>query len=112
MDAVVGRRRDQGQPICQAIFDVGSKFEFSIGWNRNEMPLRIERMGGIRKKRIGNDLPVAGRQQPGTPHAASMPAPVSPPAAAMSARRNRGIRNGKPFPAWRVDNYRHIKKDC
>ena len=29
------------------------------------MPLCIERMGGIRKKRIGNNLPFAGRQQPG-----------------------------------------------
>jgi len=31
------------------------------------MPLRIERIGGIRKKRIDDDLPVAGRQQPGAP---------------------------------------------
>ena len=31
------------------------------------MPLRVERKGGIRKKRIGNDLPVAGRQQPRAP---------------------------------------------
>ena len=29
------------------------------------MPSRIERLGGIRKKRIDNDLPVAGRHQPG-----------------------------------------------
>ena len=29
------------------------------------MPLCIERMGGIRKKRIGNNLPFAGGQQPG-----------------------------------------------
>lgn len=30
------------------------------------MPLRIEGAGGIRKSRISNDLPFAGRQQPGT----------------------------------------------
>jgi hypothetical protein len=77
------------------------------------MPLRIERKGGIRKKRIGNDLPLAGRQQPRAPQAASMPAPMNPPAAAMSARVKRGIRNEKPLrPARRGDNYRHIKKDC
>ena len=42
LDAVVGRRGDQGQPICQAIFDIGSKLELLIGRTRNEMPLRIE----------------------------------------------------------------------
>src|ERR1700730_16626714 len=40
LDAVVGRRGDQGQPIRQAIFDVGSKFELSIGRNWNETPVR------------------------------------------------------------------------
>ena len=65
MDADVRRRSDQGQPIGQAIFDVGSKFELSIGRNRNEVPSRIERPGRIRKSHIRNDLPVAGRQQPG-----------------------------------------------
>jgi hypothetical protein len=65
VDAVVGRRRDQGQPICQAIFDIGSKFELFIGWNGNEMSLRIKRMGGIRKRRVGNNLSFARRHQPG-----------------------------------------------
>jgi hypothetical protein len=97
LDAVVGRRGDQGQPVGQAIFDIGSKFKLSIRRNRNEMPLRIERKGGIRIRE-------------GNSHAASTPAPMSPRAAAMSARVRRGIRTGKPLqPARRGDNYRHIK---
>src|ERR1700716_4004472 len=32
---------------------------------RDEMSLRIERMGGIRKRRVGNNLSFAGRHQPG-----------------------------------------------
>jgi hypothetical protein len=62
------------------------------------MPLRIERKGGIRKKSIGNDLSVAGRQQPGAAPRRLDAGADDPPAAAMSARGKRGIRNGKPLP--------------
>ena len=45
-------------------FEIGANFKLLISRNWNELAMRVEGTRGIRKSRVGNDLPVARRQQP------------------------------------------------
>lgn len=115
LDPVIGRRRNHGEPIGQAIFEIASNLEFLGCRNCDEIAMRIERERRLGKVGVGDQLPVTRRQEPGA-------APSSVNANACQSgdsgkthdtRRERKRRNTMPpSHTLRGDNYQRINNEC